>query len=333
MMNDNSSPLLSQVAALRDAIGAVIVGQETVVEEVLLALFCGGHALLEGAPGLGKTLLVRTLARAVDLHFSRIQFTPDLMPSDITGTRIVVEGEGGKRFELQRGPVFGNVVLADEINRATPKTQSALLEAMGEGTVTIGGEQHRLEAPFFVLATENPIEMDGTYPLPEAQLDRFLFKIQVPAPDEDTLVAILERTTQNETPSVPRVMDRDAIVAGQQTVRAMRCASAVTRYAARIAQAADPNSEGASEIAKRYLRHGAGVRGAQSLILGAKAAALFAGRQHVAFEDVRRVAAAALRHRLITTFDAAADGHSPDSIVNAVVEQIPEQSATLPAFS
>ncbi len=232
------------VARLRDAVAKVIVGQDGVVEEVLICLFAGGHVLLEGAPGLGKTLLVRTLAEAMSLHFSRIQFTPDLMPADIVGTQMVVEDEHGrKRFELQRGPIFGQLVLADEINRATPKTQSALLEAMAEQSVTIAGKRHALQAPFFVLATENPIEMEGTYPLPEAQLDRFLFKVLVPNPDEDTLVAILHRTTGLVSETVPVVLDAARILEQRELVRSVQVASPIARYVARFVRMSDPTCD------------------------------------------------------------------------------------------
>lgn len=312
---------------LRDAVGQVIVGQRTVIDEVLVCLFAGGHVLLEGAPGLGKTLLIRTLSQAMSLEFSRIQFTPDLMPSDIVGTNMVVEDEGRKRFELQKGPIFGQLVLADEINRATPKTQSALLEAMAERSVTIAGERHELKAPFIVLATENPIEMEGTYPLPEAQLDRFLFKVIVPSPDEETLVGILERTTGNATPEVPVVIDGPGILELRKLVREVRCAEPMTRYVARLVGASDPTNADAVPSAKRWLRFGPGVRGAQSLILSAKVAALMAGRAHVSFEDLRKVAFPALRHRLIPSFEAEAEGVAPDTILAALLDEVPETVA------
>jgi len=305
-----------QAEALRDAVGRVVVGQHEVVDEVLVCLFAGGHALLEGAPGLGKTLLVRTLSRALDLRFSRIQFTPDLMPSDITGTNMVVEDPNGqKRFELSRGPIFGQLVLADEINRATPKTQSALLEAMAERSVTIAGHRHDLAPPFFVLATENPIEMEGTYPLPEAQLDRFLFKVLIPAPDEDTLVGILERTTGNADPDVPVVMHGDDVLRMRELVRA-----------------SDPEMPGCAASAKRWLRYGAGVRGAQSLILAAKASALMRGRAHISFEDLRRVAKPALRHRLIPNFEAEADSVSTDTILDTLLDEVSEAPPSVAAL-
>jgi len=315
-----------RVAAVREAVGRVIVGQREVVDQVLLCLFAGGHVLLEGAPGLGKTLLVRTLSEAMSLDFSRIQFTPDLMPSDIVGTNMVVEDEGRKRFELQKGPIFGQLILADEINRATPKTQSALLEAMAERSVTIAGERHVLEAPFFVLATENPIEMEGTYPLPEAQLDRFLFKVLVPSPDEDTLVGILHRTTGTHGSEVEHVLDGPTILRMRRSIREVRCAEAIARYVARFVRASDPSQPDAAPSAKTLLRYGAGVRGAQSMILAAKVAAKMAGREHVSMEDLRRVVHPALRHRLIPSFEAEADGVSTDAILDRLLAEVSETS-------
>ncbi len=321
-------------AALRDAVGQRIVGQAQVVDEVLICLFAGGHALLEGAPGLGKTLLVRTLAEAMSLRFSRIQFTPDLMPGDIVGTNMIVEDERGqKRFELAKGPIFGQLVLADEINRATPKTQSALLEAMAEQSVTIAGEVHALEPPFVVLATENPIEMEGTYPLPEAQLDRFLFKVLVPSPDEDTLVAILERTTGSGDATVPRVVDGPRLLKLRALVREVHIASALTRYVARLVRASDPSDEAAAPSAKRWLRYGAGVRGGQALVLAAKVHALMRGQAHVGFEDLSRVAYPALRHRLIPSFEAEADGVDTDRILAALLEDVPMTSDRVAALA
>jgi MoxR-like ATPase len=322
------------VASLRAAVAEVVVGQERVVEEVLVCLFAGGHVLLEGAPGLGKTLLVRTLAEATDLRFSRIQFTPDLMPGDIVGTNVVVEDERGrKRFELSRGPIFGQLVLADEINRATPKTQSALLEAMAERTVTIAGTRHALEEPFFVLATENPIEMEGTYPLPEAQLDRFLFKVLVPQPDEETLVAILERTTGTDRPEVPRVVDGPRLLAMRALVREVRIAEPLVRYVARLVRGSDPSLPGCAPSAKKLLRYGAGVRGGQSLTLAAKVSALMAGRAHVSYADLRRVVLPALRHRVIPNFEAEADGITTDAIVERIVAEVPEVPESVQAIA
>jgi len=322
------------VGELRAAIAKVVVGQERVVEDVLVCLFAGGHVLVEGAPGLGKTLLVRTLAEAVALRFSRIQFTPDLMPGDIVGTNVVVEDERGrKRFELAKGPIFGQIVLADEINRATPKTQSALLEAMAERSVTIAGTVHRLEEPFFVLATENPIEMEGTYPLPEAQLDRFLFKVVVPAPDEDTLVAILERTTGTESGVVPQVIDGAALLAQRALVREVYVPEALTRYVARLVRASDPTQPGCTPSARRLLRYGASVRAAQAMVLAAKVRALMEGRAHVSFADLKQVAHPALRHRIIPSFEAEADGVSADAILDALLAEVPEGSERVAAIA
>jgi MoxR-like ATPase len=317
--------------AIRDLeteIRRAIVGQEQVVHEILVCLLAGGHALLEGAPGLGKTLLVRTLARCLRLTFSRIQFTPDLMPADVTGTNVIVEdADGRKRFEFQPGPIFGNVVLADEINRATPKTQSALLEAMQECGVTVAGARHPIEPPFFVLATENPIEMEGTYPLPEAQLDRFLFKILVPSPDEQTLVRIVEATTGPAAPEPRAVLDGPRLLAILDLARRVPVAEPLVRYAARLVRATQPESADAAAAARKHLRYGAGVRGAQALVLAAKVEALLKGRVHVAFEDLRAVAKPALRHRLILNFEGEAEGVAQDRIVDAVLGELPEMPA------
>src|SRR5450631_2508139 len=266
------------IATLREAIGTVIVGQGPVVDQVMWALAAGGHVLLEGAPGLGKTLLVRTLAQCLDLRFSRIQFTPDLMPSDVVGTNVLVMDAAQRTacgmFAVQKGPIFGQIVLADEINRATPKTQSALLEAMAEHAVTIAGTRHALEEPFFVLATENPIEMEGTYPLPEAQLDRFLLKVVVPNPTEDELCEVLARTTGRPVDAPPRVLAREGVLALRAMCRDVAVAEPILRYAARLVGASDPTSKDAPDAAKRGLRYGAGVRGAQSLVLASKAVAM-----------------------------------------------------------
>jgi MoxR-like ATPase len=313
---------------IRAAIGRVLVGQDEVLEQVLWGLLAGGHVLLEGAPGLGKTLLVRALAASVDLKFSRIQFTPDLMPSDVTGTHVLVDGgAGGRRFVLQKGPIFAQVVLADEINRATPKTQSALLEAMQESGVTLAGERHALEEPFYVLATENPIEMEGTYPLPEAQLDRFLFKVLVPAPSEDELVAVLGRTTGRAAEIPPPVVSRDELLAIRATCRDVAIAEPVLRYAARLVRACDPSLPEATPLVRRAIRVGAGVRAAQALVLGAKAVAVAAGRMHAGFEDVVRVAKPALRHRMIRSFEGEADGVTTDAVVDAVLSGVAARPA------
>ncbi len=311
-------------ASLREAIGQVIVGQGAVVDQVLWGLLAGGHVLLEGAPGLGKTLLVRTLASCLDLGFSRIQFTPDLMPSDVIGTNVLVTtAEGGRHFALHKGPIFGQVILADEINRATPKTQSALLEAMAEHACTIAGVRHAMEEPFFVLATENPIEMEGTYPLPEAQLDRFLLKVVVPSPTEDEMTEILARTTGRERGAPPRVLARDELLALRALCRDVAVAEPILRYASRLVRASDPAAPDAPEQARRALRFGAGVRGAQSLVLAAKAVALLDGRAHVAFADVQRVAAPVLRHRLIRSFEGEADGITTEQVVEALLAAVP----------
>ncbi len=315
---------------LREAIFEVLVGQAAVVEEVLWALVAGGHVLLEGAPGLGKTLLVRTLASALDLGFSRIQFTPDLMPSDVTGTNVLVTSpDGSRHFALHKGPLFGNVVLADEINRATPKTQSALLEAMQEHACTIGGKRHALDEPFFVLATENPIEMEGTYPLPEAQLDRFLLKVLVTSPSEDDLTEILARTTGHERPTPERILSREEVSMLQRLCRDVAVAEPVLRYAARLVGASDPASAAAPAKVKAGLRYGAGVRGAQSLVLAAKAVAMLDGRAQVSFDDVARVALPVLRHRLIRSFEGEADGIVTDEIVRALLEAVPARPASV----
>ncbi|MBX3126972.1 MAG: AAA family ATPase [Polyangiaceae bacterium] len=319
---------------LRSAIATVIVGQHGVVDQVLWTLIAGGHVLLEGAPGLGKTLLVRTLASALDLKFSRIQFTPDLMPSDVTGTNVLVmdaRGASAGRFELHRGPIFGQIVLADEINRATPKTQSALLEAMQEHAVTIAGTRHVLDEPFFVLATENPIEMEGTYPLPEAQLDRFLVKVVVPSPGEDELTNILNRTTGHQVAAPEAVLHRDEVMALRALCRDIQIAEPVVRYASRLVTASAPNAAGAPDVVRRAIRYGAGVRGGQSLVLTAKALALLEGRAQVAFSDIQRVALPVLRHRLIRSFEGEADGVTTDQVVEELVRVVPTRPEAVEA--
>ncbi len=315
---------------LMQAVAKVIVGQRDVVEQVLWGLVAGGHVLLEGNPGLGKTLLVRTLSSCLDLRFSRIQFTPDLMPSDITGTNVLVMGEGsttGGRFELHRGPIFGQVVLADEINRATPKTQSALLEAMQEHSVTIAGVRHALEEPFFVLATENPIEMEGTYPLPEAQLDRFLLKVLVQTPGDEDFAQILRRTTGAPTPPPERVLTQSDVLGLRALCREVEVAEAVLRFAARLVASSDPGSPTAPELVRRSVRFGAGVRGGQSLVLAGKAIALLEGRAQVSFDDIKRAAAPVLRHRILRSFEGEADGVTTDRVVTELLKVVD----TLPA--
>jgi len=313
-----------QAEGLRTEIGKVIVGHDEIVEGVLIALFVGGHVLLEGVPGLGKTLLVKTLARCVGLEFSRIQFTPDLMPADILGTRLVVEDDGRRRrFEFQKGPVFAHVLLADEINRATPKTQSALLEAMQERSVTAGGETHILEEPFLVLATQNPLEMEGTYPLPEAQLDRFLLKLLVKPQDRDDLLTILRRTTGESLPDPEPVLTRDELLSHARLVRRVATAPHVEDFVVRLVLATQPGHALAPEPVRKYVRYGSSPRGAQALLLAAKVVALLDRRYHVAFEDVEKVARAALRHRLLLGFEADTDGVTADTLLEAVLEAVP----------
>jgi MoxR-like ATPase len=313
---------------LKTEIGKILVGQAEVVDQVLWAILAGGHALLEGAPGLGKTLLVRTLASCLDLDFSRIQFTPDLMPSDVTGTNVLVSAEDGSRsFALHKGPIFGQVILADEINRATPKTQSALLEAMQEHACTIAGVRHVMKQPFFVLATENPIEMEGTYPLPEAQLDRFLVKVVVPTPGEDDMTEILSRTTGREAPAPSKVLSQDDVLTLRALCRDVAVAEPVLRYASRLVAASDPASASAPPQVKQAVRFGAGVRGAQSLVLAAKAVALLEGRANVAFADIERVARPVLRHRIIRSFEGEADGVTTDDIAATLLGAVPRASA------
>ena len=304
-------------------VSKVIVGSEEIIDGVLTGLFAGGHCLLEGVPGLGKTMLVRTLSEALHLPFSRIQFTPDLMPADIIGTNMIVEDEHGAReFQFRAGPIFANVVLADEINRATPKTQSALLEAMQEHTVTVGRTMHRLDEPFFVLATQNPIEMEGTYPLPEAQMDRFLFKLVVNSPSREDLIDILDRTTQREVPHGEKVMDGEEINRWQAFVRDVPAAPEVVDYAVRLVLATHPAHETAPGLVPKYVRFGSSPRGAQALLLAGKVNALRASRFNVSFADVREAALAALRHRVLLNFEAEADGVSSDDVVNEVLGHV-----------
>jgi MoxR-like ATPase len=301
----------------------VIVGQDQLVRHALICLVANGHALLEGVPGLGKTMLVRTVADVIDCTFNRIQFTPDLMPADIVGTNVLIEQDGQRHFRFQPGPVFSNLLLADEINRATPKTQSALLEAMQEQQVSVARERHRLEPPFFVLATQNPLEMEGTYPLPEAQLDRFLFKLWVPFPSEEDLIQIMERTTGAATPQAGKAADAAQIVSMQRLARSVPIAPHVTAYAVSVLAATHPDAPRAPQLVREYVRYGGSPRGAQALVLTGKINALLEGRYNVSVDDIRAVALPALRHRVIRNFEGEAEGITSDAIVRAVLEQVP----------
>jgi len=304
-------------------IAKVIVGQKQLVEEILTGLFAGGHVLLEGVPGIGKTLLVHALADSLHCHFSRIQFTPDLMPSDIIGTRIVIEDDSGKKhFDFQKGPVFTQVLLADEINRATPKTQSALLEAMQEHSVTVAGETHKLQPPFMVIATQNPLEMEGTYPLPEAQVDRFMFKLNVFFPSLDELVEVARRTTSREMAHADAVLADTEVASLIGVVRDVPVAEHIERYAASIVLASHPNTPTAPNSVKQFVKYGASPRGLQALILGAKVRALLDGRFNVAEEDIQRVALAALRHRVLLNFEGEAEEIDPDTIIGDVIDSV-----------
>ena len=314
---------------LRQELSKVIVGQDDVIEEVLLAIFSRGHALLVGVPGLAKTLLISTLAKALDLSFSRIQFTPDLMPSDITGTEVIQEdrASGRREFKFIRGPVFANVVLADEINRTPPKTQAALLEAMQEHQVSAGGQRHALPEPFFVLATQNPIEQEGTYPLPEAQLDRFMFMIKVDYPSQEEELRIIQNTTSGKDATVDRVLTAAEILTLQQTVRRVPVADHVVNYALELTRRTRVHTDEAPDFVKRWLAWGAGPRASQYLILGAKARAVLSGRTYVSGEDVRAVAHPVLRHRIICNFGAEAEGVTTDAVIDRLIETVPRAAA------
>jgi len=307
-------------------IGRAIVGHKELIEQVFTALVCGGHCLLEGVPGLGKTLMVRSLGEILSLTFSRIQFTPDLMPADITGTNVLTDDPSGRKiFEFQRGPVFAHIVLADEINRATPKTQSALLEAMQEQSVTVGGKAHRLESPFIVLATQNPIEMEGTYPLPEAQVDRFFFKLLLQYPSREELGRIADLTTSAPPAALREVLDATVILRMRQWVREVPLADVVKDYAVRLVLATHPQPEtNAATLAQRFVLYGSSPRGLQSLILSAKGRALLAGRPNVSFDDIRAMISPSLRHRLILNLEADAEGVGADKILEEVLARVPE---------
>ena len=325
-MEQRSEKFAERYNAVREQLGRVIVGHDEIVRGVLTCLFVGGHCLLEGVPGLGKTLLVRSLAKALDLDFSRIQFTPDLMPADILGTNMVVESPDGRRaFEFQRGPIFTQICLADEVNRATPKTQSAMLETMQEGSVSTAGTCFDLKQPFFVMATQNPIEQEGTYPLPEAQLDRFMFKLVVEYSSRDELAEIVNRTTRGVSIEPDKVMDGEEIIQWQQFVREVILAPHVQDYIVRLTLATYPEGPFAQPITNQYLRWGSSPRGAQTLALAAKVRALLGGRYNVSFEDVRRVYLPALRHRVILNFEAEAEGITTDQVLLEILEKVPEK--------
>jgi MoxR-like ATPase len=324
--------------AVREQINRAVVGHRDVIDGVLTALFCGGHALLEGVPGIGKTLLIRSLAQALSLSFSRIQFTPDLMPADITGTTVVLESETqgsngtsqrSRQFVFQRGPIFAQMVLADEINRATPKTQSALLEAMQERSVTVGGTTHKLERPFFVMATQNPIEQEGTYPLPEAQLDRFFFKINVGYTGRKEMAEILNRTTTSVEAAIQPVLDAASLLAHQDLIRRVAIAEHVQDYAVRLVLATHPKTDGlgggefATPMVNKFVRVGASPRAAQAIALGAKCRALLDGRPAVSTDDVKSVTLGALRHRIILNFESQAEGIAPDAVIENIVATLP----------
>ena len=324
-MQAQLSALQSDLQDLKAAIQEVIVGQDQIIRGVLICLLSGGHGLLEGVPGLGKTLLIRTLTQALKLSFARIQFTPDLMPADIVGTSVLVDDDaGGRSLVYQAGPIFSHIVLADEINRATPKTQSALLEAMAEGQVTVAGKTRALPQPFLVLATQNPLEMEGTYPLPEAQLDRFLFKINVGFPDEDDLVTILERTTGSATQSAEQVLDGTRLLEMRQLLRSIPVTPSLTRYVARVLRATHPGDHNASDLVRRYVRFGGSPRGAQSMLLAARVRAVMEGRMSPGTVDVRAVALPALRHRVILNFEGEAEGIQVDEVLKEVLATLPE---------
>ena len=311
-----------RATAIEREVGKVIVGQRDLVRQTLTCLLANGHALLEGVPGLGKTMLVRTFADAVDCTFNRIQFTPDLMPADITGTNILVEEDGHRVFRFQSGPIFANLVLADEINRATPKTQSSLLEAMQEHQVTVARSRYPLDPPFFVLATQNPLEMEGTYPLPEAQLDRFMFKVLVPFPSEEDLALIVERTTGTDSPTAGKVASAAELVEMQRLARAVPIAPHVSAYAVSILAATHPDQPRATQLARDYVRYGGSPRGVQALVAAGKISALLDGRFNVAIDDIRDAAIPALRHRIILNFEGEAEGITTEAVIRSILDSV-----------
>jgi MoxR-like ATPase len=308
---------------IENEVGRVIVGQRELIRQTLTCLLANGHALLEGVPGLGKTMLVRTIADVIDCTFNRIQFTPDLMPADITGTNILIEEAGSRVFRFQPGPVFANLVLADEINRATPKTQSSLLEAMQEHQVTVARQRYPLDPPFFVLATQNPLEMEGTYPLPEAQLDRFMFKVMVPFPSEEDLVKIVDRTTGSEAASASKVCSAVEVVEMQRLAKAVPIAPHVTAFAVSVLSASHPDQPRAPQLVRDYVRYGASPRGAQALVTAGKISALLDGRFNVSIDDIRAAALPALRHRIILNFEGEAEGITSEAVVRSILDAVP----------
>ena len=323
IQTDQAESIKKNFELITDELSKVIVGQRDLIKDLFICLLCGGHALIEGVPGLGKTLIVKTLSQALNLKYSRIQFTPDLMPADILGTNIVNEDEKGKRyFDFYKGPIFGQIILADEINRATPKSQSALLEAMQEQKVTVFGTEYPLVPPFIVLATQNPLEMEGTYPLPEAQIDRFFFKIMVPYPIQSELLEILDKTTELYEPELKKALDSDTILEMRNLIKQVPIASHVKNYAIRLVLATHPDDKDATEYSNKYVRYGASPRGVQSLVMAGKVCALINGRYNVAFEDIKEIAIPSLRHRIILNLRGEAEGINPDTIIEDLVNRI-----------
>jgi MoxR-like ATPase len=323
--NENTDMIKAQYDRILKELSKTIVGQEPLIKNLFICLLCNGHALIEGVPGLGKTLIVRSLSRILDLKYSRIQFTPDLMPADILGTNIVKSDDtGNRKFEFYRGPIFGQLILADEINRASPKTQSALLEAMQEESVTVFGEQHCLKPPFMVLATQNPIEMEGTYPLPEAQIDRFFFKLKIEYPSREHLHEIIDKTTQNTEPEMEPVLNAESILSMRRMVKNVPIATHVTDYAVRLVLATHPKDASATEGIREFVLFGASPRGVQSLVLAGKVLALFQGRYNVSIEDIRAMAKPALRHRIVLNIKGEAEGVDEDEMIEALIQKVPE---------
>jgi len=324
--NENADSIKRNFELITNELSKVIVGQTRLIQQILICLLCGGHALIEGVPGLGKTLIVKSLGQVLNLKYSRIQFTPDLMPADILGTNIVNQDEAGNRyFEFYKGPIFGQIILADEINRATPKTQSALLEAMQEEEVTVFGTKYPLEPPFIVLATQNPLEMEGTYPLPEAQIDRFFFKLKINYPTPDQLFEIIDKTTEDYQPNLSHTVDTDSILQLKKLVRKVPIASHVKDYAIRLVLASHPNDKYPIQKTQKYVRYGASPRGVQSLVMAGKVTALLEGRYNASLDDIRTVAKPALRHRIILNLRGDAEGIDVDDIIEDILNGVPEK--------